>query len=216
MPQEVLLDNARALIQHHDPVSLEVVVNPKLLAFARHWGFRVKTCTPYRARTTGKDERGVGDVKSNAIAGRRLGSFAALEAHLEAWAREVAERRAHGTTGEPLRLRFDRDEAHRLRPAAGIAPFMASRDLVRKVRADCSVEVDVNAYSVPWRLIGERVTVTVTGAELRVLHAGQEAARNAARASGGTAASPTPRILSASATDGHWRSWKDHRPCCGR
>ena len=60
VPEEVLLDNARALIQHHDPVSREVVVNPKLHAFARHWGFKVKACAPYRARTKGKDERGVG------------------------------------------------------------------------------------------------------------------------------------------------------------
>lgn len=68
VPGEVLLDNARALIQHHDPVSREVVVNPKLHAFARHWGFKVKACAPYRARTKGKDERGVGYVKKNAIA----------------------------------------------------------------------------------------------------------------------------------------------------
>jgi len=182
VPEEVLLDKARALIQHHDPVSREVVVNPKLHAFARHWGFRVKACAPCRARTKGKDERGVGHVKSNAIAGRRFESFAALEAHLDAWIREVADTRAHGTTGEPPRVRFERDEAQRLRPAVGIPPFMASRDLVRKVTADCSVEVDGNAYSVPWRLIGERVTVTVTGAELRVLHAGQEVARHALRA----------------------------------
>lgn len=90
--------------------------------------------------------------------------------------------RAHGTTGEPPRLRLDRDEAHRLRPVAGIPPFMASRDLVRKITADCAVEVDGNAWSVPWRLIGERVTVTATGAELRVRHAGQEVARHVLRA----------------------------------
>jgi transposase len=182
VPEEVLLDNARALIQHHDPVSREVVVNPKLHPFARHWGFRVKACAPDRARTMGKDERGVGYAKSNAIAGRGFESFAALEVHLEAWTRLVADIRAHSTTGEPPRLRFERDEAHRLRPVAGIPPFMASRDMVRKVTADYSVEVDGNACSVRWRLIGERVTVTVTGAELRVLHAGQEVARHALRA----------------------------------
>jgi transposase len=181
VPEEVLLDNARALIQHHDPVSREVVVNPKLHAFARHWGFRVKACAPYRARTKGKDERGVGYVKKNAIAGRRFDSFAALEAHLAAWTRDVADLRAHGTTGEAPRLRFERDEAHRLRPVAGTPAFLASRDLVRKVTSDCSVEVDGNAYSVPWRLIGERVTVTVTGPELRVLHAGQQVARHELR-----------------------------------
>ncbi|MFC0202645.1 IS21 family transposase, partial [Paracoccus rhizosphaerae] len=154
VPEEVLLDNARALIQHHDPVSREVVLNPKLHAFARHWGFRVKACAPYRARTKGKDERGVGYVKKNAVAGRRFESFAALEAHLEAWTREVADARVHGTTGEAPRLRFDRDEAPVLRPAAGTPPFLASRELVRKVTSDCSVEVDGNAYSVPWTLIG--------------------------------------------------------------
>lgn len=182
VPEEVLLDNARALIQHHDPVSREVVVNPKLHAFARHWGFQVKACAPYRARTKGKDERGVGYVKANAIAGRSFESFAALEAHLEAWTRDVADVRVHGTTGEAPQRRFERDEAARLRPIVGVPPFLSGRDLLRKVTSDCAVEVDGNAYSVPWRLIGERVTVTVTGPELRVLHAGREVARHALRA----------------------------------
>ena len=69
VPEEVLLDNARALIASHDAASREVVVNPKLHAFARHWGFRVRACAPYRPRTKGKDERGVGYVKRNAVAG---------------------------------------------------------------------------------------------------------------------------------------------------
>ena len=49
----------------------------------------------------GKDERGVGYVKRNAIAGRSFATWAALEAHLAWWMREVADRRIHGTTGEP-------------------------------------------------------------------------------------------------------------------
>ncbi|MGE5271082.1 MAG: Mu transposase domain-containing protein, partial [Thiohalocapsa sp.] len=63
-----------------------------------------------------------------------------------------------------------------LRSIAGTPPFAVSRELVRKVQADCAIEVDGNAYSVPWRLIGERVRVTVAGGELRVSHAGQEVA----------------------------------------
>lgn len=72
LPREVLLDNAKALILHHDPASREVVLHPRLHAFAKHWGFRVRACAPYRARTKGKDEHGVGYVKRNAIAGRRF------------------------------------------------------------------------------------------------------------------------------------------------
>jgi len=47
---------------------------------------------------------------------------------------------------------------------------------VRKVQADCAIEVDGNAYSVPWRLIGETVRVTLAGGQLRVSHAGREVA----------------------------------------
>lgn len=42
-------------------------------------------------------------MKKNAGAGRRFESFAALEAHLDAWTREVADARIHGTTGEAPR-----------------------------------------------------------------------------------------------------------------
>jgi transposase len=44
IPREVLLDSARALILHHDPASREVVLHPRLHAFARHWGFRIRAC----------------------------------------------------------------------------------------------------------------------------------------------------------------------------
>jgi hypothetical protein len=44
------------------------------------------------------------------------------------------------------------------------------------VQADCAIEVDGNAYSVPWRLIGERVSVILAGEQLRVSHAGREVA----------------------------------------
>jgi transposase len=178
--EEVLPDNARALVTSHDRASREVVLNPRLHAFARHWGFRVRACAPYRTRTKGKDERGVGYVKGNAVAGRSFPSFAALEAHLERWTREVADLRIHGTTGEAPAIRFARDEAGRLRPAEGIGPCLAARDLVRRVSADCAVEVDGSAYSVPWRLIGERVRVTVSGGAVRISHGGREVAVHAA------------------------------------
>jgi transposase len=38
------------------------MVRRRLHAFARYWGFRPRACAPYRARTKGKDENGVGYV----------------------------------------------------------------------------------------------------------------------------------------------------------
>ena len=107
-----------------------MVFNERLHAFARYWGVRPRACAPYRARTKGKDERGVGYVKRNAIAGRSFASWAALEAHLAWWMREVADLRIHGTTGEPPIARFERDEATALRPLDGRPPFRQVRELV--------------------------------------------------------------------------------------
>jgi transposase len=80
--QEVLLDNARALVTHHDIATREVVFNERLRAFAAYWGFRPQAGNPFRMRTKSRDERGVGYVKRNAIAGHRFKSWAEMEAHL--------------------------------------------------------------------------------------------------------------------------------------
>ena len=178
VPEEVLLDNARALVETHDPVTRVVTFNPRFLAFARYWGFQPRACAPYRARTKGKDERGVGYVKHNAIAGYTFTSWAALENHLAHWTRTVADVRIHGTTGEVPLERFQRAEATALRPLKDHPPFHWTRELTRRVHADSCIEVDTNHYSVPWRLIGDTVTVRIVDDELRVLHAGCDVARH--------------------------------------
>jgi transposase len=178
VPAEVLFDNPKALVEHHDAATREVRFNGRLHAFARYWGFTPRACAPYRARTKGKDERGVGYVKKNAVAGRRFESWAALEAHLDRWTREIADQRVHGTTGVAPAERFA-DEAGALRPLGGRAPFGQLRDLVRKVQADCAIDLDTNSYSVPWRLIGESVQVVVLGGRVIVRHAGEVVADHA-------------------------------------
>lgn len=178
LPGEVLLDNAKALVEHHDAGTREVTFNERFHAFARYWGVRPVACAPYRARTKGKDERGVGYVKHNAIAGRSFASWAALEAHLAWWMREVADVRVHGTTGEAPVARFEREEAAALRALNGRPPFRQLREMTRRVQNDGCVDVDTNHYSVPWRLIGAQVGVVVSGSEVQISHAGAEVARH--------------------------------------
>lgn len=171
VPAEILLDNARALVDHHDTATREVRFNARLHAFSRYWGFNPRACAPYRARTKGKDERGVGYVKRNAVAGRRFASWGEFVAHLDQWNREIADVRIHGTTGELPIVRFA-DEAKVLRPLGERAPFGQLRDLVRKVRSDCAIDLDTNSYSVPWRLVGETVQVVVMAGRVIIRHAG--------------------------------------------
>ena len=181
VPEELLLDNAKALVTHHDPHTREVVFNDRFHAFCRYWGVRPRACAPYRARTKGKDERGVGYVKANAIAGRDFASWAALEAHLAHWTREVADRRVHGTIGEAPIERFHRDEAAALRPLPARPPFRQFREMMRRVHGDGCIDLDTNHYSVPWRLIGSSVTARIEAGEVLILHAGAEVARHAER-----------------------------------
>lgn len=97
--QTLLIDNAKALVDKHDLHTCQVRLNSRFEAFCRHWDIRAEACTPFRARTKGKTENGVGYVKKNAIAGHAFESWGALEVHLARWQREVADVRIHGTTG---------------------------------------------------------------------------------------------------------------------
>ncbi len=218
VPMEILFDNAPALVEHHDAVTREVRFNARLHAFARYWGFRPRACALYRARTKGKDERGVGYVKRNAIAGRRFASWGALVAHLDQWIREIADVRVHGTTGELPIMRFA-DEASVLRPLGGRAPFGQLRDLVRKVRSDCAVGLDTNSYSVPWRLVGATVQVVVLGGRVIIRHAGEVVAdhpRCERDAGSGSSTGCIFLVLSASRRCVRQSLRHHRRPCCGR
>jgi transposase len=174
--REVLMDNARALVIKHNVQTREIVFNERFGSFCRYWAVSPRACAPYRPRTKGKDERGVGYVKGNAIAGHTFTSLDALRSHLLHWMREVADVRVHGTTGEPPLERFERAERAVLRPINSRAPFLQVRELVRCVHSDACIEVDTNRYSVPWRLIGESLTVVVAERQVRILYAGSEVA----------------------------------------
>lgn len=53
------------------------------------------------------------------------------------------------------------------------------RALVRKVQADCAIDLRTNSYSVPWRLIGESVQVVVLAGRVIIRHTGQVVADHA-------------------------------------
>ena len=171
--REVLVDNPASLVKKHNRETGELLFNERFTAFCHHWGVTPRACAPYRARTKGKDENGVGYVKKNCLAGHRLESFQIWESHLARWLHEIADVRIHGTTGEKPIERFERLERAALQSLAGRPPFQQVREVSRKVANDALVEFETNRYSVPWKYIGESVTVTVVDQMLQVTHAGQ-------------------------------------------
>ena len=252
LPAEVLLDNAKALVEHHDAGTRveprgspeEVLFNERFHAFTRYWGVRPVACAPYRARTKGKDERGVGYAKGNAIAGRGFASWAALEAHLAWWMREVrpkagqtevADVRVHGTTsvwpafsfcpplgrngrtGEALIVRFEREEAAALRPLTGRPPFRQLRELTRRVQVEPRGSPENDGCWVKHLFHPRTWTPTTTACR-----GASSAPRSRATISGAVGASaPWMRPTCAASSRGRWgprawRLWSRPAPiCCG-
>jgi transposase len=176
--QTVLIDNAKALVIDRDAERKTARIHPAFDAFCRDWGVTPRACQPYRARTKGKTERGVGYAKHNALAGRRFDSFAALEAHLASWMVK-ADKRVHGTTHEQPDVRFERDEAKTLRPLPARPLPVRQRRLARKVSADCFVDVDTVRYSVPHTLVRRSVEVVIGDREVVVFDGTEIVARHA-------------------------------------
>lgn len=173
VPQQVLLDNAKPLVTAHNIVDKEVIFNERLKAFARYWGFTPVACSPYRARTKGKDERMVSYVKRNAIAGRSFVSLYELSSHLERWNAQIADLRIHDTVQERPIERFQRDEANTLQILPNHPSFMQLREFSRRVHTDSCIEFETNWYSVPSEYVDKLVTIQVFEKDLKVMHNGE-------------------------------------------
>lgn len=136
VPREVLFDQMRAVVvEDCRPDGGRLLENAEFLRVAMHWGFRIRACRPYRARTKGKVERPVSYVRRNFLYGRDFLGDADLDAQTRRRLEGTANVRVHGTTREAPRTRFERDEQAALQPLAphpyrSVLPRADARDRV--------------------------------------------------------------------------------------
>jgi len=107
VPQEILFDNAKCIMIERDAYGEgHHRWNSKLLQLSADYGFRLRACRPYRAKTKGKVERFNGYLKNSFItplaatlkqAGLRL-DVETANGQIGQWLHEVAHQRIHGTT----------------------------------------------------------------------------------------------------------------------
>jgi transposase len=117
VPRELLFDQMKAVITRDLRLQGGALVhNLEFLRFAHHWGFTPRACRPYRAQTKGKVERPVRYVRGNLVYGRTFLNDGDLAQQCADWLERVANVRRHGTTDEPPRERFERDERTQLQP----------------------------------------------------------------------------------------------------
>lgn len=109
VPRSILYDNMKTVILERDAYGEgKHRFHTGFLDFARHCGFTIKVCRPYRAKTKGKVERFNGYLRRSFYVplASRLGQngqqLDIVTANIEVacWLHEVAHERIHGTTGE--------------------------------------------------------------------------------------------------------------------
>ena len=174
VPEEILYDRMKTVWLGTDERG-EIVWHPVFLDFARYWGFTPRLCRPYRAQTKGKVEAGVKYVRRNflcGLQGREPGSLSDLNGQLREWIAGVANQRVHGTTREPVGLRWQ-VEQFRLQPLAGRPPYPYVDGEMRKVARDAYVDWQGSRYSVPWQYAGQEVWVQEMAGEVDI-HTGRE------------------------------------------
>jgi transposase len=119
--RRVLYDNMKTVVLERDAYGEgEHRFHAGFLDYARHSGFVIKLCQPYRAKTKGKVERFNGYLRRSfyvPLASRLAQSGQKLDvvtANVEVahWLREVANARIHGTTGEPPAEALKREAQH--------------------------------------------------------------------------------------------------------
>jgi transposase len=150
-----LYDNMKTVVIGQDENG-ETIWNEQFARFAKHHGFTLCRCKPYRPRTKGKVENGVGYVRKNFWP--RIRTFTSLQdlnAQARHWLDTVANKRLHGTT---FRVPFELWKEESLHPVNDTAFAYAERHQ-RKVSSDCYVSYDANRYTVPFSYVGSIVEV---------------------------------------------------------
>jgi transposase len=154
VPQTCVIDNLRAAVAKADWFDPEI--NPKIRAFAEHYGTVILPTKPRTPRHKGKIESGVNYAQENAVKGREFASLALHNVQLLDWEGAVADTRIHGTTKQQVGRVFATVEKPCLLPLPAML-FPVFCEAMRRVHMDGHVEVERTYYSVPPEYVGRQV-----------------------------------------------------------
>jgi transposase len=172
VPREVLYDRTKTVVRNHVGVvsgDEQSLYHPQALASALHYGFRIRLCRPYRAKTKGKVEADVRYVRGRLCRGHRFRGYEEANSAWAEWNRDVARRRVHRTHGELVAVRAERDRAALLELPAD--PYLVVERTSRTVARDGFFSFEGRRYAVPDARPGEHVEVVVGSDELEVRRA---------------------------------------------
>jgi transposase len=170
-PTYALTDNERTVSVDH--ICGVAVRNPRIVSVGRHYGLTIATCVPADPESKGGSEATVRIARADLVPTEHnlRGDYADF-GELEAACVELGDRvnaREHRITrrAPAVMLAEERERLHRL-PAM---PHTVCFGQTRKVSWQSTISVGGAIYSVPSRLIDERVWVRSDGDELVIVHA---------------------------------------------
>ena len=167
VPKTLVIDNLRAAVKRVD--WFEPELNPKVRAFAEHYGVAILPTKPYMPRHKGKVEKGIDYVQDNALKGLSFASLEQQNQHLRDWEANVADTRCHGTTRKHVGTQFREVEQALLLPLPS-ERFPCFEEGQRRVHRDGHVEVAQAYYSVPPEYLRGEVWVRWDGHTVRVFN----------------------------------------------
>jgi transposase len=155
VPRTILYDNPKQIVRRPRP---EMIWQPRLLAFASHYGYVPRACWPARPQTKGKVENAVGFHERDFLLGLEPlpKGDAELNARALVWCDEVALR-VSSAIGQPPRERWTEEKPYLLPLPA--SHFDCRTVETRRVLREAMVSYRANRYSAPARLVGRQLTV---------------------------------------------------------
>jgi transposase len=177
VPHEILYDRMKQVVL--ESYADHVVFHPLFAALVRHYGFKAIPLAPGYKEGKGKVENAFKFVFSSLLQGSTFHDLEDLNRKAEAWLREVAWVRRHGTTQERPLDRLDEERPY-LIPLPG-RPFLAARVEERLVGYDFCIAWDTNRYSVSPSWVGRSVQAMELDGLLNIYLEGEIIARHTLR-----------------------------------
>src|SRR5262244_3763125 len=162
-------DNASAIVADAD------AVNPRFTAgwldYAQHCGFATDPARVRSPKDKPRVERAVQYVRGNFFAGESFAGLTDAQARAEAWCRDVAGARIHGTIQARPAEVFAEHEAGALLPLS--LPYDVPALTTVKVHRDFHVEVGRALYSAPKEYLGCHLDARADSALVKLYCRGQ-------------------------------------------
>jgi hypothetical protein len=171
VPARLVPDNLKTGVDKPD--LYDPKINRSYAELAVHYDTLIDPARAAKPKDKPRVERPMPYVRDSFWRGREFTSLEQMRTEATRWAREVAGQRAcRPLDGAAPAAVFAAVEAPALAPLP-VTPFVLATWSTGKVGPDIHLKVGPALYSVPWRLIGQRVEARSTTTTVQIIHSGE-------------------------------------------